>query len=113
MGPDPNYCPPHDPVTCLDGEVLCPGGGNTYDNCPMPDYCLASWGDCPAICYPPPCNYDAVSIGVTMDMIQMVAGWVLIVQQNALILRACIPKYPLLEEVDPIFILSSRLFYFV
>jgi len=54
-----------------------------------------------------------VSIGVTMDMIQMVAGWVLIVQQNALILRACIPKYPLLEEVDPISILSSRLFYFV
>jgi len=58
-GPDPNYCPPHDPVTCMDGEVLCPGGVNTYDNCPMPDYCLASWGDCPAICYPPPCNYDA------------------------------------------------------
>merc|ERR1719325_507387 len=34
------------PVTCVEGEVLCPGGVNTYDNCPMPDYCLASWGDC-------------------------------------------------------------------
>lgn len=56
--PDPSYCP-HHPVTCADGETLCPGGFDTYTNCPMPDYCLAPYGDCPATCYPPPCNYEA------------------------------------------------------
>jgi len=51
-----------------------------------------------------------VSIGVTMDMIQMVAGWDLIVQLHVLKLHMHKSEYPLLDEVDQILIFSSTLF---
>jgi len=51
-----------------------------------------------------------VSIGVTMDMIQMVAGWDLIVQLHVLKLHMHKSDNPLLDEVDQILIFSSTLF---
>ena len=51
-------CPPY---SCDEerGQILCPGGTNPRDGCPMDDYCAKPSGDCPAVCNPPPCNRDA------------------------------------------------------
>ena len=54
------------------GEILCPGGINPSDGCPIDDQCAKPYGyykrywpytyvhgGCPAMCPPPPCNIDA------------------------------------------------------
>ena len=43
--------------TC-DGKI-CPGGNNPSDGCPISDYCALKYDDCPAMCYPQTCNWDA------------------------------------------------------
>ena len=52
-----NSCTP----TCDEeaGQILCLGGKNPSDGCPLPDYCADPDGDCPAMCYPAPCDEDA------------------------------------------------------
>ena len=50
-------CPPQCPVTCKDGEILCSGGVDSWNNCPRPGYCKAPVGDCPAVCDMPACNF--------------------------------------------------------
>ena len=50
---------PHEPCDEEAGQILCPGGKNPRDGCPISDYCAYPSGDCPAVCNPPPCNRDA------------------------------------------------------
>ena len=44
------------------GQILCPGGKNPSDGCPLSDYCASPYYEqlhCPVVCYPPPCDEDA------------------------------------------------------
>ena len=50
---------PHAPCDEEAGQILCPGGKNPRDGCPIDDYCAYPDGDCPAVCNVPPCNIDA------------------------------------------------------
>ena len=64
---DENGCPSTCPVYCDEdaGQVVCPGGINHADGCPLQDWCSYSYFNsetgvnCPGNCYSPPCNYDA------------------------------------------------------
>ena len=43
---------PSDSCNLEAGEILCPGGKNPKDGCPMSDYCARPDGDSPAVCNP-------------------------------------------------------------
>ena len=61
-------CYPTCPMVCEgEGVVACPGGMDSYTGCPMPDTCAYPYGDCPAICSPPPCDTTMMYCDNGMD----------------------------------------------